>query len=114
MADGPVQVLLRPEQLRLGRPDAAAVAASVRGVDFYGHDSRVRLDLAGGPTVSARLEGTDIPSAGQDVSIAVLGAALPFPAGPAPVGQAAVDRGPASEEQDPAGPARADQHLLSS
>ena len=112
--DGRAQILLRPEQLRLGPPAPLRPGARVRSVDFYGHDSRVWLDLPSGRTVSARLEGTDIPSAGQDVSIAVLGAALPFPAGPAPVGQAAVDRGPASEEQDPAGPARPDQHLLSS
>ena len=82
--DGPARVLLRPEQLRLGAPAAGAVAARVRDVDFYGHDSRVRLDLAGGPSVSARLEGTDVPSPGDDVSVVVRGAAVPFPVGGAP------------------------------
>jgi iron(III) transport system ATP-binding protein len=52
----------------------------VRSIDFYGHDSRVWLDLAGGGTVSARLEGVELPSAGDDVAITVVGPALPFPA----------------------------------
>ena len=79
VADGPVRVLLRPEQLRLGGPRADAVAARVRDVDFYGHDSRVRLDLAGGLTVSARLDGVDVPSPGEAVSVVVRGTAVPFP-----------------------------------
>jgi iron(III) transport system ATP-binding protein len=78
--DGPARVLLRPEQLRLSAAPGA-VPARVRGVDFYGHDSRVWLDLAGGLTVSARLEGADVPAAGDEVSVAVAGTALPFPAG---------------------------------
>jgi iron(III) transport system ATP-binding protein len=52
----------------------------VRSVDFYGHDSRAWLELPGGVRVSARLEGADLPSAGDDVSVTVRGAALAFPA----------------------------------
>jgi iron(III) transport system ATP-binding protein len=81
VADGPARVLLRPEQLRLSAAAPGAVPARVRGVDFYGHDSRVWLDLADGRTVSARLEGADVPAAGDEVSVAVAGTALPFPAG---------------------------------
>jgi iron(III) transport system ATP-binding protein len=81
-ADGPARVLLRPEQLRLGAPAGSAPRARVRSVDFYGHDSRVWLDLPGGATVIARLEGADLPVVGQDVAITVVGAALPFPAVP--------------------------------
>jgi iron(III) transport system ATP-binding protein len=81
--DGPVRVLLRPEQLRLSTTGTGAVPARVRGVDFYGHDSRVWLDLPSGVTVSARLEGTDIPAAGDEVTITVRGGVLPFPADPA-------------------------------
>jgi iron(III) transport system ATP-binding protein len=84
--DGPARVLLRPEQLRLGAPGGGGPQARVRSVDFYGHDSRVRLDLAGGDTVTARLEGADLPAVGQDVGITVVGPALLFPAEPgAPV-----------------------------
>jgi iron(III) transport system ATP-binding protein len=96
VADGPVRVLLRPEQLRLHGPAADAVAARVRDVDFYGHDSRVRLDLAGGLTVSARLDGADVPSPGDAVSVVVRGTAVPFPVpgaartAPAPVPAAPV------------------------
>jgi iron(III) transport system ATP-binding protein len=76
--DGPARVLLRPEQLRLGAP-SGAVRATVRSVDFYGHDSRVWLDLPGGASVIARTEGADLPAVGQDVGITVVGAGLPFP-----------------------------------
>ena len=78
--DGSARVLLRPEQLRLSAPQPDLPVARVRAVDFYGHDSRVWLDLPGGRSVSARLEGADVPSAGDDVSVVVRGAALVFPA----------------------------------
>jgi iron(III) transport system ATP-binding protein len=77
--DGPARVLLRPEQLRLSAVPGE-VPARVRAVDFYGHDSRVWLDLAGGLTVSARMDGAYVPAAGDEVSVAVAGTALPFPA----------------------------------
>jgi iron(III) transport system ATP-binding protein len=73
-------VLLRPEQLRLSAGGGQAAQARVRSIDFYGHDSRIWLDLAAGGTVSARLEGLDLPTAGDDVTITVVGPALPFPA----------------------------------
>jgi iron(III) transport system ATP-binding protein len=81
--DGPARVLLRPEQLRLSAAPGA-VRARVRGVDFYGHDSRVWLDLPDGGTVSARLDGVDLPDAGDDVAISVRGTALAFAAGQEP------------------------------
>ena len=48
LADGAARVLLRPEQLRLSAPVSTRPTARVRSVDFYGHDSRVWLDLPGG------------------------------------------------------------------
>ncbi|MGY1681873.1 ABC transporter ATP-binding protein [Geodermatophilus sp. SYSU D01176] len=77
--DGPARVLLRPEQLRLGPATGAGPRARVRAVDFFGHDARVRLELPSGVAFSARLEGRDLPAAGDDVTVGVLGAALPFP-----------------------------------
>jgi iron(III) transport system ATP-binding protein len=85
--DGRARVLLRPEQLRLSAPAADAVVARVRSVDFYGHDSRVWLELPDGVTVSARLDGADLPSAGDQVSVTVRGAALTFPPAPGDVAQ---------------------------
>jgi iron(III) transport system ATP-binding protein len=84
VADGAARVLLRPEQLRLSAPvptapGARGPIAKVRSVDFYGHDSRAWLELPGGARVSARLEGVDLPSAGDDVSVTVRGTALVFP-----------------------------------
>jgi iron(III) transport system ATP-binding protein len=79
-ADGPARVLLRPEQLRLGSPSDTLPGGRVRSVDFYGHDARVWLDLPSGLTVTARLEGMELPTEGQDVSISVLGMALAYPA----------------------------------
>jgi iron(III) transport system ATP-binding protein len=80
-ADGTARVLLRPEQLRLTAPGAGGLQARVGSVDFYGHDSRVWLELPGGATVTARLEGADLPSAGDLVGVEIVGPALPFPAG---------------------------------
>jgi iron(III) transport system ATP-binding protein len=103
--DGAARVLLRPEQLRLSPPVASAPVARVRSVDFYGHDSRVWLDLPSGITVSARLEGADLPSAGDDVTISVLGAALPFPAEPAGARMATAVAGTVLSGGTPAAPA---------
>ena len=88
--DGRARVLLRPEQLRLAAPSPSARVARVRTVDFYGHDSRVWLDLPDGRSVSARLDGADVPAVGDEVSITVRGAALAFPVTGAPAGYAAV------------------------
>jgi iron(III) transport system ATP-binding protein len=90
--DGPARVLLRPEQLRLVDPVPGAPVARVRRVDFYGHDSRVWLELPDGGTVSARLEGVDVPASGDDVSISVRGVARVFPPRSADVAGAAAAR----------------------
>jgi iron(III) transport system ATP-binding protein len=82
--EGPARVLLRPEQLRLSPPGSApgSVVARVGGVDFYGHDARVRLTLLDGVAVTARLDGVDLPAAGAQVAVSVRGSALAFPVGP--------------------------------
>jgi iron(III) transport system ATP-binding protein len=104
--DGRAQVLLRPEQLRLSAPTAPGPVARVRSVDFFGHDSRVWLELSGGPTVTARLDGADVPVPGDTVAVTVRGTAVAFPA---PPGQP----GPRPDDGDPIGAEVADVHLES-
>jgi iron(III) transport system ATP-binding protein len=80
--DGAARILLRPEQLQLGALGRPGVPARVRSVDFYGHDARVLLELPAGSTVTARLDGHELPAPGQEVAVSVVGGALTFPAGP--------------------------------
>jgi iron(III) transport system ATP-binding protein len=102
-ADGRARVLLRPEQLRLSATTGPGPAARVRSVDFYGHDSRVWLELPGGLAVTARLDGADVPTPGDDVAVTVRGTALAFPARPG--------SGPAPDDGGSAGPGIAAVHL---
>jgi len=76
-AQGPVRILLRPEQLELA---PAGTAAEVVEVSYYGHDATVRLRLAGGEQVLARVDGPDVPAAGARVHLRVNGPARVYPA----------------------------------
>ena len=101
---GPVQVMLRPEQLRICADDPNAddtgpgVAAVTISVDYYGHDCLVTARLLGGSglTVTCRATGSSVP-AGTRVRIGVVGAGLIFsdPPHPTPVGQDAAAVRPA-------------------
>ena len=102
--EGSARILLRPEQLRLTGPVDRGPVARVRSVDFYGHDSRVVLDLPSGISVTARMEGAELPVPGQEVGISVRGGALAYPEGDHPrVCQAAEREAPrpASPEAAP-------------
>ena len=74
---GHVDVLLRPEQLRLVTPGQGIADAYVSRVDFYGHDALVSLNLARiAPEFSehtsgllARVRGTSTPEVGQLVGL---------------------------------------------
>ncbi|MGI3776126.1 MAG: ABC transporter ATP-binding protein [Janthinobacterium lividum] len=83
---GEVDVLLRPEQLRLD--GAGGVAAVVREVTFYGHDASVALRLDGGVAVSARVSGHGVPSVGESVRVSVAGAVTAFARTQAPPAKA--------------------------
>jgi iron(III) transport system ATP-binding protein len=79
--DGPVQVMLRPEQLLIG-DDPAAARARVSRVIYYGHDASVALTLAQGAiVVTARVAGHRAPAPGAAVSVAVDGAVMAYPCG---------------------------------
>jgi iron(III) transport system ATP-binding protein len=73
---GDVVVVIRPEQVVLHPADDEAASATVREVNFYGHDADVRLDLLDGSSLVARVSGQPPPRAGETVSVLVDGAAV--------------------------------------
>ena len=72
-------VVLRPEQVVVG-PPGAGVPARVTGVAFFGHDSLVRLDLAGSVPVTARTQGARRLLEDDEVGVTVAGEVSFFPA----------------------------------
>ncbi len=73
---GSCEVLIRPEQLRLGEPTStAACTAEVTRTDYFGHDVLVqlRLDARPEPLLSARLLGALAPAVGTRVSVSLEG-----------------------------------------
>jgi iron(III) transport system ATP-binding protein len=90
-ADGagnsPATVMLRPEQIlctgRNGAADAEGPRGRVLSTAFYGHDAtaRIALDDPGhGGEIVARAAGHLLPEAGEEVTVAVEGTALAYPA----------------------------------
>ncbi len=74
--EGPVKLLLRPEQLALHRePADGNVKASVLEVQYHGHDALVRVVVAapGAPAFSARVPGDLALSQGQTVWVTLRG-----------------------------------------
>lgn len=85
--DGRVDVLIRPEMLRLvesGPPSSSQ--ATVIALDFAGRDRVVALRLAAGPVVRARVSSYQSISVGDVVGITVRGPIVAFPATPGPSG----------------------------
>jgi iron(III) transport system ATP-binding protein len=74
-AVGIVDVLIRPEQLRLGRGGQTARVDAVR---FYGPDASVTLGLADGTALNARVPGHVVPAVGEHVTVEVEGRAIAF------------------------------------
>ena len=70
---GPVDVVVRPEQVDVDPSDVEGVHAVVTERLFYGHDALLRLDLAGGHTVMARTAGQSLPEVGSVVRVACRG-----------------------------------------
>ena len=80
--DGEVQVLVRPEQLRVDG-SVGSVKARVGQVSFYGHDAAVRLELVpDGPSMVARIPGLDAPAVESTVTVGVAGRVVAYPATP--------------------------------
>jgi iron(III) transport system ATP-binding protein len=73
---GPIDVLIRPEQLAVGEGGSLA---RVEWREFYGHDQRVGLKLADGRELTARTAPHLPISTGDTVTVKLRGAVLPFP-----------------------------------
>jgi iron(III) transport system ATP-binding protein len=78
MEEGTVQVMIRPEQIRVTM-NGDGVPATVVGRSFFGPETLLRLELADGAPVSARLLGDAPPSAADEVGLQVDGAVAVFP-----------------------------------
>jgi iron(III) transport system ATP-binding protein len=80
VAPGPVEVMIRPEQIRL-RPDGAGCPASVETIAYYGHDAGLTLRLGDGARVAARIDGATALglAAGAAIGLEVQGAVVAFP-----------------------------------
>jgi iron(III) transport system ATP-binding protein len=87
--DGPVLVMVRPEQVRLARRGGGtaggarrAVPARVLDSTYYGPQTVVRLalDAPGRPVVRARTLDQEVPAPGDPVDLVVSGDVAVFPA----------------------------------
>jgi iron(III) transport system ATP-binding protein len=88
VAPGEVQVVVRPEQVRLevigaaGDANAAEVhgrAATVDDVTYYGHDATVWLRLADGTAFVSRVIGDEVLPRGERVLVQVAGSVRAYP-----------------------------------
>lgn len=80
---GPVSVMIRPEQIRLGSAGALnAVPALLKDVAFYGRDAVVTLGLEGALAgdVTARVFSQAVPPPGAKVWLTVEGKVVAYPA----------------------------------
>jgi iron(III) transport system ATP-binding protein len=79
--DGPAEVLVRPEQVRLDAAGTGSgVEALVTDVRFYGHDAACRLHLQpDGPSLVARIIGLEPPEVGSTAMVGVTGGVVAFP-----------------------------------
>jgi iron(III) transport system ATP-binding protein len=77
--DGPAQVLVRPEQVRIDGSESG-VEARIDEISFYGHDAAVRLFvLPDGPALVARVPGLESPGVGAHVKAGIAGRVVAFP-----------------------------------
>jgi iron(III) transport system ATP-binding protein len=79
VGEGAVEVLIRPEQIRLAASDAGH-PATVEAVTYYGHDCSVALRAAGLPEpLTALVPGYASPAAGATVGVRVEGPVAAYP-----------------------------------
>ena len=79
--DGPVLVVVRPEQVSI-TTGVEGVPAEVVDVSFFGHDATVRARVRDADTVViARVLAGGVPEPGTFVCLGVAGQVLAFPEG---------------------------------
>jgi len=80
-ADGPVEVMVRPEQIRFEPvAHAGAVKAKVSGITFFGRDASVQVLLEAGATpVTVRVASHRAPEPGIEAWLTVDGAVMAYP-----------------------------------
>lgn len=79
-ASGPVDIMVRPEILRLAPvTERGGTPASIRSRFFFGHDQLLDCVLADGTLIRARTNAYSGFQPGDDVMISVRGAVLTFP-----------------------------------
>jgi iron(III) transport system ATP-binding protein len=89
---GPVDTMIRPEQIQIRRTGDHGAAATVRARTFYGPDSVVQLQLDDVPApISARVLGHDVPAPGERVGVFVVGEVMAYPNPPSPSEHTAAD-----------------------
>jgi iron(III) transport system ATP-binding protein len=99
---GPVEVMIRPEQIQLVRDSAnersseASVQARVLDHAYYGPDTVIRLALESDPTtvVKTRTFSEDVPAAGELVVLSVRGPVVAYPSAVQTNGRPATDEPP--------------------
>lgn len=89
---GEVDLLIRPEQVRLHRDgEGKGLRGRVEAVTYYGHDARVRLslvDTAPPVVLTARVFGHRCPKPGDWAEVEIEGEVIAYPRGlPAPVNE---------------------------
>lgn len=78
--EGKVDVLIRPEALKIGEMDSyISASGEILWREFYGHDQRVGVKLSDGTTLIARADAERSFRTGQTVGIHVLGSVMAFP-----------------------------------
>ena len=79
--DGPVEVMIRPEQIRFdSQNNVDAAPAQVLAVTYYGHDASVLVSLeAGARKVTTRVSGHAAPRPGAEVWLSVEGVVMAYP-----------------------------------
>jgi iron(III) transport system ATP-binding protein len=82
--DGPVEVMVRPEQIRFEPvARAGAVKAKVLAVTFFGHDASVQMSLeTDAMHVRVRVAGHMAPKPGTEAWLTVEGVVMAYPGSP--------------------------------